>query len=79
MNARETGQKLHEYMVFRAACEHHRYELTPDFFRALLDGGVRTFFGIEVDAAGDLLRDTQNPEAFAAFLNLRCTTSSRIP
>ncbi|OFV94797.1 MAG: hypothetical protein A3H28_03070 [Acidobacteria bacterium RIFCSPLOWO2_02_FULL_61_28] len=63
----DTGQELHEYMMFRAARERHVYELTPEFFTALLAGGVRTFFGIQVNEAGELAADNQNPRAFAAY------------
>ena len=67
----QPGQELHEYMIFRAACERQRYELSPDFFTAALAMGVRMFFGIEVNEAGDLAGDSQNPRAFAAYLSTR--------
>lgn len=64
---RSTGQELHEYMMFRAAREQVSYGLAPAFFTAALAMGVRMFFGIEVNEAGELVADSQNPRAFAAY------------
>jgi hypothetical protein len=63
----QSGQALHEYLTFRAARERQAYALTPEFFTTALDAGVRVFFGIETDDAGELLADNQNPTVFAAY------------
>jgi hypothetical protein len=67
----ETGQKLHDYMTFRAARERVPYELHAQFFTAALAVGIRTFFGIQVNKFGDLVADSQNPRAFAAYSKKR--------
>lgn len=57
---------LHEYMRFRAGEEGVKYDLSPEVFQDLIDNGVYTFFGIEIDN-DNILSDTQNPVAFAEW------------
>jgi hypothetical protein len=65
-NAALLAEKLHAYMLFRAALEGTNYTLTPEFFRDALLIGTTKCFGITFE--GDQLKnDEQNPEAFTAF------------
>jgi hypothetical protein len=60
------AEKLHAYMLYRAALEETNYTLNPEFFRDALLIGTTKFFGITFE--GDQLKnDEQNPEAFTAF------------
>lgn len=60
---------LENYLTFRAEREGLSSELTSDFFARALRVGIRNLFGIDVAENGDLLRDFQNPSAFALFRN----------
>ena len=55
--------QLHSYIRARAAVEGVGYELGPEFFEARLEKGVRNFFGVEVNEAGTLINDEQEPRA----------------
>jgi hypothetical protein len=60
------GEKLHAYMLFRAAFEETNDAWSPEFFRDALLIGTTRFFGITFEGL-ELTDDEQNPEAFIAF------------
>ena len=57
-----------DYLKFRADKEGVGSELSRDWFDALLMVGVRTFFGINTDATGNVLNDIQNPQALREYM-----------
>ena len=60
-------KKLVDYMSERAAFEGVEWALTESFLRVHFDCGTRDFFGVEVDARGELLRDSQQPGFFETY------------
>ena len=62
----DTALQLHDYIAFRAAHEGVGYDLGPGWFLAALTKGCTGFFGIEVGPHG-IIKDEQNPDAFAAW------------
>ena len=58
--------EIFRYMVFRAAKEGQDITLDGPWFQRKL-GGVRSFFGVEVDDSGAILSDAKNPVWFAEF------------
>jgi hypothetical protein len=60
-----TMKQLYAYMKQRAAFEGVEWKLTVTFLQKQFDLGIRTFFGVDVDDQGNLLRDIQQPEFFA--------------
>ena len=57
-----------DYLKFRADKEGVGSELSHGWFEALLMVGVRTFFGINTDANGNVLNDIQNPQALREYM-----------
>ena len=55
--------EIYEYMVFRAELEGLPFNLRFESFVAWLIIGIRNFFGITTDGEGNVLSDTQNPDA----------------
>ena len=60
-------KKLVDYMKQRATFEGVEWSLTEGFLQAHFDQGVRNFFGVDVAARGELLRDTQQPGFFKTY------------
>ena len=60
-------KKLVDYMSARATFEGVEWALTEGFLQVHFDRGTRDFFGVEVDARGELLRDSQQPSFFATY------------
>ena len=60
-------KKLVDYMRARAAFEGVEWALTEGFLQVHFDHGTRDFFGVEVDACGELLRDSQQPGFFNTY------------
>jgi hypothetical protein len=58
---------IYEYMTARAASEGKRHTLPRALYEAWFDLGIRTFFGVRVNASGTLIEDQQNPEFFKAW------------
>jgi predicted transcriptional regulator len=54
-------------MKARAAYEGVVWKLTNNFIQRNFDVGIRTFFGVQIDNAGNLLEDTQQPEFFRQY------------
>ena len=61
-NAVKAGENLISYLRNRASVESAVVgEEMEEFMAGLFNGGVRCFFGIEIDDAGNLLADSQEP------------------
>lgn len=57
-----SGDYLHSYIQARAKREGVDYDLSSDFFRSMLEGGITLFFGVAVDERGFPVSDEQEPE-----------------
>ena len=63
------AQMLVDYMNFRAATEGRAHSLDVPYYMDYLVNGCEEFFGITVDVdERKLIRDDQNPSAFALWL-----------
>lgn len=60
-------KNLVDYMSKRAAFEGVEWTLTEGFLQAHFNQGIRTFFGVEIDGAGALIRDDQQPDFFEKY------------
>ena len=60
-------KSLVDYMKARAAFEGVEWALTEGYLQVHFDHGVRDFFGVAVDARGELLSDSQQPGFFKAY------------
>ncbi len=58
---------IYECMTARAANEGKRHTLPRALYKAWFDLGIRTFFGVRVNASGTLIEDQQNPEVFKTW------------
>lgn len=56
-------------MSYRAKCENQPYDLTPELFQSLIDGGIEMFFGITF-SDDEIISDEQNPEALDNWLEM---------
>ena len=45
----DVAYELHRYIEWRAGREGVGYKLSPEFFRAAIDAGTVSFFGVEID------------------------------
>jgi hypothetical protein len=61
---------LDQYMIFREAKEHQKYQLSAAFFESGLKMGVFAFYGIVVDETG-LLCDHRQPTLFSEWIASR--------
>jgi hypothetical protein len=59
----DTAYDLHNYIQWRARHEGVGYSLSPEFFRAAIDAGTTSFFGVEIGESG-LVGDSQQPDLF---------------
>ena len=63
--------KILEYLKLRAELEGVENDLTQEFFESHLRGGFRRFYGVIVDAQGNVLEDQENqsPELMKHWKN----------
>jgi len=73
----QAATTLHAYMTFRASRERVPHELPIGYYARALASGIRSFFGVEVSGAGNLVEDTHNPQAFAMFKGQSDAVSGR--
>ena len=60
-------KRLVDYMKARAAFEGVEWSLTEDLLQMHFDHGCRLFFGVEVNARGEPLCDSQQPGFFKTY------------
>jgi hypothetical protein len=71
----DVAYELHRYIRWRAGREGVGYELSPEFFRAAIDAGTVSFFGVEIDDDG-LVDDQQQPGLFREWKDGRAQLRS---
>lgn len=56
--------EIYEYMAQRAAYEKKEHTLPIQFYRDALRQGCRSFFKVQVDDKGNVIRDDENIDFF---------------
>ncbi len=74
----KAAKRLHAYMAFRAQREGTEHKLTREWYERQIAQRIFDFFGVEMCAEhGELLYDSQNPAAFAAWHKERWTLNPK--
>ena len=73
---RERMTTLDAYFRDRAEIEGADYDLKPRYFLAWFADGMRTFFGVDLDVDGRMVRDRDEPLPgfFESWLGAGCPT-----
>lgn len=69
MNDGNNIWRLAAYMRYRAHTEGVAFELSDEFLQLNYDAGIRVFFGVLLNEAGDIIEDAQNPAALKCYIS----------